>query len=139
VAKGALVDVLLAARRWAETWQRAWPDKEFQPIAALYEEGASYRSSPFDQPEIGGAVAYVERQFAVEEAVECQFAEPIAAADRAAIEWWASFVEAGQALTLAGTTVLRFNADGQVVDHVDYWMQSQGRAAPYPNWGQGSQ
>jgi hypothetical protein len=71
--------------------------------------------------------------------VECQFAEPIAAADRAAIEWWASFVEAGQALTLAGTTVLRFNADGQVVDHVDYWMQSQGRAAPYPNWGRGSQ
>ena len=139
MAKGALVDVLLAARRWAETWQRAWPDKEFQPIAALYAEGASYRSSPFHQPEVGGALAYVERQFAVEEAVECQFAEPIAAGDRAAIEWWASFVEAGQALTLAGTTVLRFNADGQVVDHVDYWMQSQGRAAPYPNWGQGSQ
>jgi hypothetical protein len=133
------VDVLLAARRWAETWRRAWPDKESQRIAVLYAEGASYRSSPFDQPEVGGALAYVERQFAVEEAVECQFADPIAAGDRAAIEWWASFIEAGQVLTLAGTTVLRFNADGQVVDHVDYWMQSQGRAAPYPNWGRGSQ
>jgi hypothetical protein len=133
------VDVLLAARRWAETWRRAWPDKESQRIAVLYAEGASYRSSPFDQPEVGGALAYVERQFAVEEAVECQFADPIAAGDRAAIEWWASFIEAGQVLTLAGTTVLRFNADGQVVDHVDYWMQSQGRSAPYPDWGQGSQ
>ena len=133
------MDVLLAARRWAETWRRAWPDKESQRIAALYAEGASYRSSPFDQPEVGGALAYVERQFAVEEAVECQFADPIAAGDRAAIEWWASFIEAGQVLTLAGTTVLRFNADGQVVDHVDYWMQSQGRSAPYPDWGQGSQ
>jgi len=133
------VDVLLAARRWAETWRRAWPDKESQRIAVLYAEGASYRSSPFDQPEVGGALAYVERQFAVEEAVECQFADPIAAGDRAAIEWWASFIEAGQVLTLAGTTVLRFNADGHVVDHVDYWMQSQGRAAPYPNWGRGSQ
>jgi hypothetical protein len=133
------VDVLLAARRWAETWRRAWPDKESQRIAAPYAEGASYRSSPFDQPEVGGALAYVERQFAVEEAVECQFADPIAAGDRAAIEWWASFIEAGQVLTLAGTTVLRFNADGQVVDHVDYWMQSQGRSAPYPDWGQGSQ
>ena len=133
------MDVLLAARRWAETWRRAWPDKESQRIAVLYAEGASYRSSPFDQPEVGGALAYVERQFAVEEAVECQFADPIAAGDRAAIEWWASFIEAGQVLTLAGTTVLRFNADGQVVDHVDYWMQSQGRSAPYPDWGQGSQ
>lgn len=133
------MDVLLAARRWAETWRRAWPDKESQRIAALYAKGASYRSSPFDQPEVGGALAYVERQFAVEEAVECQFADPIAAGDRAAIEWWASFIEAGQVLTLAGTTVLRFNADGQVVDHVDYWMQSQGRSAPYPDWGQGSQ
>jgi hypothetical protein len=131
------VDVLLAARRWAETWRRAWPDKESQRIAALYEEGASYRSSPFDQPEVGGAVAYVEAQFAVEEAVECQFAEPIAAGDRAAIEWWASFIEADQVLTLAGTTMLRFNADGQVVNHVDYWMQSEGRSAPYPDWGQG--
>jgi hypothetical protein len=58
------VDVLLAARRWAETWRRAWPDKESQRIAALYAKGASYRSSPFDQPEVGGALAYVERQFA---------------------------------------------------------------------------
>ena len=32
-------------------------------------------------------------------------------------------VEADQAVTLAGTTVLRFDPDGLVVDHVDYWMQ----------------
>ncbi len=42
---------------------------------------------------------------------------------RAAVEWSASFVEADQAVTLAGTTVLRFDPDGLVVDHVDYWMQ----------------
>jgi hypothetical protein len=33
------------------------------------------------------------------------------------------FVEADQAVTLAGTTVLRFDSAGLVVDHVDYWMQ----------------
>ena len=54
------MDVLLAARRWAETWRRAWPDKESHRIAALYAKGASYRSSPFDQPEVGGALAYVD-------------------------------------------------------------------------------
>ena len=30
-----------------------------------------------------------------------------------------------QAITLAGTTVLRFDSAGLVVDHVDYWMQKQ--------------
>jgi hypothetical protein len=41
---------------------------------------------------------------------------------------------AGQAITLAGATVLRFDADGLVVDHVDYWVQSQGRTVPYDGW-----
>jgi hypothetical protein len=35
------------------------------------------------------------------------------------------FIEADQAVTLAGTTVLRFDSAGLVVDHVDYWMQQQ--------------
>ena len=130
------MEVLAAAQGWADTWQRAWPAKQSQLIAALYHEAASYRSTPFGQPEAGGALAYVERQFAVEEAVECRFGAPIAAGDRAAVEWWASFVEEGQAITLAGATVLRFDSDGLVIDHVDYWMQSQARAAPCPGWGQ---
>ena len=74
------MDVAAAARRWAETWQHTWPAKEAAHIAALYADTASYRSSPFGEPEPGGALPYVERQFAVEEAVECRFAEPIASA-----------------------------------------------------------
>ena len=101
------------------------PAKQAAEIAALYRDTASYRSSRFGEPEPGGALAYVERQFAVEEAVECRFAEPIASGERAAVEWSASFIEADQAVTLAGTTVLRFDADGLVVDHVDYWMLKQ--------------
>jgi len=62
----AIVDVQSAARRWAETWERAWPAKQSAEIAALYHEAASYRSSPFREAEAGGALAYVERQFAVE-------------------------------------------------------------------------
>ncbi len=119
------MDVGAVTRHWAETWQRAWPAKQAADIAALYNDTASYRSSPFGKPEPAGALAYVERQFAVEEAVECRFAEPIASGERAAVEWSASFIEADQAVTLAGTTVLRFDSAGLVVDHVDYWMQQQ--------------
>jgi SnoaL-like domain len=128
------VDVQSAARRWAETWERAWPTKQSAEIAALYHEAATYRSSPFREAEAGGALAYVESQFTAEEAVECRFAQPIAAGDRAAVEWWASFIEAGQTITLAGATVLRFDSAGLVVDHVDYWVQSQGRTVPYAGW-----
>ena len=130
------MDVHAAARRWAETWQRAWPAKQSAEIAALYHEAASYRSSPLREAVSGGALAYVERQFAIEDDVECQFGEPICAGDRAAVEWWASFIEAGQAITLAGATVLRFDSTGRVVDHVDYWVQSQGRTVPYAGWGE---
>lgn len=98
------MDVEAAARRWAETWQRAWPAKQAGEIAALYDETASYRSNPFGEPERGGALAYVERQFAVEDAVECRFGQPIASGERAAVEWWASLIETDQAITLAGVT-----------------------------------
>jgi hypothetical protein len=130
------VDVQAAAQRWTATWQRAWPAKQSAQIAALYDPAASYRSSPFRQPEAGGALAYVERQFALEQDVGCQFGEPIAAGDRAAVEWWASLTEDGQLITLAGTTVLRFDADGLVVDHVDYWTQEEGRKVPYAGWSE---
>jgi hypothetical protein len=45
-------------------------------------------------------------------------------------------IEAGQAITLAGATVLRFDSAGLVVDHVDYWVQSQGLTAPYAGWSE---
>src|SRR5688500_88068 len=63
----AIVDVQSDARRWAETWEPAWPAKQSAEIAAQYNEAASYRSGPFREAEAGRALAYVERQFAVEE------------------------------------------------------------------------
>jgi len=104
-------------------------------IAGLYRPDATYRSSPFAEPEPGGAVAYLRRQFAVEEAVQCRFGDPIVSAERAAVEWWASWIEGAEVVTLAGTTVLSFAPDGLVVDHVDYWVQAEGRHGPYAGWG----
>ena len=128
------MDVHEAAQRWARTWQRAWPALAVEDIAALYRSDAVYRSSPFGPPEPGGADAYLRRQFTVESSVQCRFGTPVAAGSRAAVEWWASWVEAGETLTLAGTTMLRFAPDGLVVDHVDYWVQAAGRPAPYDEW-----
>jgi nuclear transport factor 2 (NTF2) superfamily protein len=130
-----MVDVSAAAEEWARVWERGWPVRAIEDIAALYQPDAPYRSSALAAPEPGGARAYLRRQFAVEEDVQCVFGTPIVAGNRAAVEWWASWVEDGQTLTLAGTTLLRFAADGLVSDHVDYWVQAPGRQAAYPGWG----
>src|ERR671931_657776 len=101
------MDAREAARRWARTWERAWPEKDGAAIAALYDEDAIYRSHPMREPESGGASGYVQRQFAIEESIECRFGEPIVGGDRAVVEWWASWAGGGRDLTLAGATVLR--------------------------------
>jgi hypothetical protein len=79
-------------------------------------------------------VRRVTENFAVEEGVECWFGAPLAAGHRAAVEWWATRVENGERLTLAGTTVLCFREDGLVVGHRDYWNQVERREIPYDGW-----
>jgi hypothetical protein len=129
-----VVDALEAATRWGETWERSWAGRESGPIVALYSPHATYRAHPHREPVPGGAAAYVTRVFGEESAVECWFGAPIAMGTRAAVEWWASYVEEEQEITLSGTTVLTFDPDGLVVDHVDYWVQSDGRLTPFAGW-----
>jgi hypothetical protein len=83
----------------------------------------------------GGALGYLRRQFDIENSIECRFGTPIAAGERAAIEWWASWVEDERELNLAGATVLRFDDGGRVVEHVDYWVERDGRIPPFAGWG----
>jgi len=115
-----------AARAWVEAWEQGWRTHDVEAIAGRYADGAVFRSHPFREPE--DARAYVERVFAEEEAEpEVWFGEPISDGDRAAVEYWAIARYEGRAHTLAGTTLLRFDADGLVVEHRDYWALEPGR------------
>jgi SnoaL-like domain len=129
------MDTVGPAERWRDVWERAWPAKDGAAIAALYAADAVYRSHPFREPE-QSALDYAERQFALEEGVECRFGEPLVTGPRAAVEWWASWREGGDEVTLAGVTILRFGDDGLVVQHVDYWVQEDGRMPAFPGWGE---
>ena len=124
------MDTEQAARRWAATWAAAWPRKDPEPIAALYAEDAPYRALAFRQPDT--ASDYLRRTFAEETEITCRFGEPVVAGDRAAVEWWASWVEDGEQITLAGATLLRFDDDGKVVDHRDYWNQARAESSRIP-------
>jgi ketosteroid isomerase-like protein len=130
------VDVEAAARRWANTWERAWRQADVESIVALYADETLYRALAFREPDRGlaGVRRYLTENFGLEHDVECRFGDPVAAGDRAAVEWWASWVEDGRPLTMAGTTVLRFDPNGLVVDHRDYWNEADGRKPPHPEW-----
>ena len=49
----------VAAARWAEIWQRAWPARDAEAIELLYAPNASYRSSALADPDPGGITAYL--------------------------------------------------------------------------------
>jgi len=115
-----------AARAWVEAWELGWRTHDAEPIVARYAEGAVFRSHPFREPE--DPLTYVERVLAEEEAEpEVWFGEPIVSGDRAAVEYWAILRVEGKEHALAGTTLLRFDADGLVVEHRDYWALEAGR------------
>jgi hypothetical protein len=133
----AEMDTRAAAQRWADTWQQSWSARTTEPIVALYAPDAEYLVSPFREPNIGpeGARVYLNRVLAEESEVTARFGEPIVDGDRAAVQWWANYVEAGRPITLAGTSVLRFNDDGLVTDEWDAWEEIEGRRSPASNWG----
>jgi predicted SnoaL-like aldol condensation-catalyzing enzyme len=130
------MDAQTAARRWAETWSRAWPQRDVEAIAALYGDTAVHRSDPFREPGPGqaGVRRYLTDNFLVEENIECRFGPPIVSGARAAVEWWASWTEDDKDLTFAGVSLLRFDDQGQVVEHRDYAHHIELRQRPYTSW-----
>jgi transposase InsO family protein len=128
------MDASAAAQRWADTWSQAWPRRDAEAIAALYSDAAVYRAPAFRPPVAGGARGYLDEQFPVESNIDCRFGRPIVSGDRAAVEWWGSWTEEGQELTFAGVTVLRFDDQGRVIEHRDYYNHVERRESPYPGW-----
>jgi hypothetical protein len=131
-----LVVIRQAAQRWRDVWERSWPAKDVEAIVELYADPVEYRALVLRQPELGrdGVRDYLQRNFAVEDDIECRFGTPVVGDDRAAVEWWSSWVEDGRRLTMAGSTFLRFDAAGRVVDHRDYWNEVDGQEPPFAGW-----
>ena len=131
------MDPASAARRWADVWQRAWEAEDTEAIVALYHADAVFSTQPFRTPyrRRSGVRDYVSRSFSEEEAPRVWVGEPVVGGDHAAIEWWAALTENGIEITLAGTSVLRFDGQGLVVEQRDTWNQANGRQEPPEGWG----
>jgi hypothetical protein len=125
------------ARHWAEGWKSAWESQDTEAIVALYHPDVVFSTQPFRTPYAGrsGVRQYVTQAFAEEESVRAWVGRPVVDGDHAAIEWWAALTENGVETTLAGTSVLRFDAAGLVVEQRDTWNQANGRRQPPNGWG----
>jgi ketosteroid isomerase-like protein len=130
-----MTDIRAAAGRWAAAWQRGWESLDPEPILACYAVDALLLTQPFREPYRGrvGVREYVTQALADEEDPRVWMSQPIVDGDRAAVSWWASLREGGADATLAGTSALRFDRDGLVVEQWDAWNQSSERADP-PVW-----
>jgi len=118
-----------AAMAWVDAWKRGWAEHDSASIAERYAANCTFSSHPL-RPTVRGraaAAAWVRDAFAEERSARFVFGLPIVADDRAAVEYRA--IITGQdavETTLAGTTILRFDEAGLVIDHRDYWTTSAG-------------
>jgi ketosteroid isomerase-like protein len=121
-------------KRWADGYKLAWENGDADAAAALYHPDCVFRSAPFREPE--PPIDYTRRVFPEAHAENVHFGEPVEEGNRAAVEWWATLVTPdGEAETLAGCSVLRFDDEGLVVETRDYWNMEPGRRDPPPGWG----
>jgi nuclear transport factor 2 (NTF2) superfamily protein len=130
------MDTDAAARAWIEAWEKGWPATDVDRIASRYQASAPYRSHPFR--DVSTVREYVTQAFTEEELVRCWFGQPIVDGDRAAVEYWAILRSPdGTHVTIAGHSHLRFDEDGLVEEHRDYWAQQDGTIDPPAGWGSG--
>jgi hypothetical protein len=114
------MEVRAAAERWRRTWARGWHGHDAEPILELYAEGAHFQSHPFRDPQTPRG--YIVPTLDAEAWADCEFMEPVVDGDRAAVEWRAEVkLKDGGTETLAGVSLLRFDADGLVIEQRDFW------------------
>jgi hypothetical protein len=129
------MDTEAAARAWADAWERCWRALDAELLQPIYTPDAVHRSHPFREP--GNPIEYARWALGEEEGEpEVWVGDPIVAGDRAAIEWWAVVIENAKLISLAGTSIIRFDEDGRAVEQNDYWGHAEGRTPPWKGWGQ---
>ena len=72
--------------------------------------------------------------FADQQTADCRFGEPVVDGARAAVDWWAVVTSTDDtSQSLAGTSLLRFDAHGLVVEQRDAWGAADGHV-DLPAW-----
>jgi hypothetical protein len=122
---------------WIEAYGRAWQTGDDELMASLFTEDANYRSAPFREPfrERDEIRAYARRNAGTQRDKHVRMGRPLIDGSRVAVEWWTTMVESGEAVTLPGCLLLRFEADGRCSELREYWHVEPGTHEPFASWG----
>jgi ketosteroid isomerase-like protein len=125
-----------AVRRFVAEYAEAWRGRDPGRAARLFADDARYTSDPFGDGLQGAEAIEAYWAAALDGQQDIVFAHgaPVVAGDRAAIEWWVSFDQGGETITLAATLMLRFDADGLCTELREYWLRADGRRTPPAGW-----
>ena len=123
---------------WIAAYGRAWEEGDPDAVVTLFTEDASYRSSPFREPNLGqeGIRAYWVRAAGKQEGVQVRMGEPVVDGNVVAVEWWTTMDDPDDGeITLPGCLLLQFAPVGRCYDLREYWNVRDGRVPPYDGWG----
>ena len=123
---------------WIAAYGRAWEEGDPDAVVALFTEDASYRSSPFREPNLGheGIRAYWSRAAGQQEGVQVRMGEPAVDGNVVAVEWWTTMDDPDDGeITLPVCLLLQFAPDGRCFDLREYWSVRDGRLSPHDGWG----
>jgi nuclear transport factor 2 (NTF2) superfamily protein len=128
----------LTVDEWIDGYRAAWENRDPDAAAALFTQDASYRETPYSEPDRGrdGVRAYWARVTSTQEDVKLLTGTPVIEGDRAAVEWWVTLLNGGVEVTLAGEFLLRFDENGLCRELREYWHFSEGRLTPPAGWGE---
>lgn len=127
----------LTFEEWLAAYGRAWRECDADAVARLFAEEGVYRSHALRQPHVGREAirAYWRRAAGPQEALDLRFGEPIVSGRRAAVEWWATYLEEREERTLVGILYLVFDDAGLCRELREAWIEEPGRREPYDGWG----
>ena len=123
--------------RWVREYFRCWKEKDTSGLRKLFTESAVYRSGPFREPLAGTDAigAYWRRATRSQRGLEIRVGLPLCDRNHAAVEWWATWKEGKDSITLPGCLVLRFAPDGRCQELREYWDYRSETLEPPPGWG----
>ena len=131
------MDARAAAQLWATTWEAALATRDVEAIVRMQAVDGAHWASPFRAPYLGrdGLRTYLVESFDDETApTRAAFAVPAVDGNRASVEYWVLVEYGGSPFTIAGCTVLDFDADGLVVEARDYSFVEPGHHSSPPGF-----
>ena len=125
------------ADRWIESYRQAWESGDSHAAAALFSDDARYWSSPFRDPHVGraGVLEYWSGATGTQSDTRVVMGTPLVDGSHVAVEWWASFREDGDPITLPGVLLLAFGRDGLCTLLRENWCYEPVTEQPFDGWG----